>query len=43
MATPRRPADLGVAGTVLWRGVAGKYELRADELRLLQTPRSRPT
>jgi hypothetical protein len=35
MATPRRPADLGVAGTALWRGVAGKYELRADEIAVL--------
>ncbi|MCW2601856.1 MAG: hypothetical protein JWM02_3685 [Frankiales bacterium] len=32
MASPRIPAGLGSAGSTLWRSVASKYELRADEV-----------
>ena len=30
------PAGLGRAGKALWKGIAGVYELRADELRVLE-------
>ena len=30
------PKGLASAGAVLWREVSGKYELRADELRVLE-------
>ncbi|MEO3851743.1 hypothetical protein ABGB09_29645 [Streptomyces sp. B8F3] len=32
---PRPPKGLGAAGRRLWREVAGRYELRPDEVRLL--------
>lgn len=33
---PLMPPNLGLAGRQLWTGIASKYELRADELRLLE-------
>ena len=33
---PRRPAALRAAGRRLWDSIAGSYELRPDELRLLE-------
>ncbi len=33
---PRTPPRLGAAGRSLWRAVAGTYELRSDELVLLE-------
>ena len=33
---PTAPKGLGDAGKALWRDVLGKYELRADELRILE-------
>jgi hypothetical protein len=30
------PTGLGSAGKALWRGIAGVYDLRADELRVLE-------
>ena len=36
MATKKAPTGLDRAGKSLWSSVAGKYELRADELRLLE-------
>jgi hypothetical protein len=30
------PAGLGIAGRRLWRDVIGQYDLRADELRVLE-------
>jgi hypothetical protein len=38
MPTRARPAPkgLGSAGAKLWKGIAGNYELRADEVRLLE-------
>lgn len=36
MATPKPPKGIGTAGSELWSGIAGKYELRADERRVLQ-------
>jgi hypothetical protein len=32
----RQPTGLGPARRKLWRGVAGSYQLRADELRVLE-------
>jgi hypothetical protein len=32
---PRPPANLGKSGAKLWRAIAGKYELRADEQTIL--------
>jgi hypothetical protein len=31
------PKGLGLTGKRLWRDISGKYELRPDELRLLET------
>jgi hypothetical protein len=36
MAAKKVPAGLGDAGTKLWRDVTGKYELRADEVVILE-------
>ena len=36
MAAPKAPESLGVAGSALWRSIATKYELRADELATLE-------
>ena len=36
MSTPRAPANLGADGRRLWRSVLDVYELRADELVLLE-------
>lgn len=33
---PAVPADLGDSGKKLWRSIVGKYDLRADELRILR-------
>jgi hypothetical protein len=33
---PEPPADLGVRGAELWRGVLADHELRVDELRVLE-------
>ena len=35
MAASRTPAHLGADGRKLWRDISTKYELRADELRVL--------
>lgn len=35
--TPERPTGLGAAGRRLWRAVAGGYDLRPDELILLES------
>lgn len=37
MAAKKAPAGLGDAGAKLWRDVTGKYELRADELVILES------
>lgn len=37
MAAKKAPAGLGVAGAKLWRDVTGKYELRADEIVILES------
>jgi hypothetical protein len=36
MAAKKAPIGLARAGKSLWTGITGKYELRADELRLLE-------
>lgn len=36
MAPPRTPVGLGVSGRKLWSGIAGPYDLRPDERRLLE-------
>jgi len=36
MAAKKAPAGLGSAGAKLWRDVTGKYELRADEVVVLE-------
>lgn len=36
MTAPKTPAKLGASGRSLWASVAGKYELRADEQRILE-------
>jgi hypothetical protein len=36
MTRPKAPAKLGAGGRSLWSAVVGEYELRADELRLLE-------
>lgn len=36
MAAKKAPAGLGDAGSKLWRDVTGKYELRADEMVILE-------
>ena len=36
MKTPTAPTKLGVKGRKLWTSIAGKYVLRADELRTLE-------
>lgn len=35
MAKPRAPKGLAAAGRALWRDIAGTYELRPDEVRVL--------
>lgn len=35
MSKPKPPESLGAAGKALWRDVVAKYDLRADELRVL--------
>lgn len=35
-APPPRPPELGVGGTALWDSIAGVYELRPDEWRILR-------
>lgn len=35
MPAPKPPKGIGSAGSALWSGIAGKYELRADESRVL--------
>lgn len=37
MTTPRKPAGLGAAGARFWRQVASEYDLRPDEVILLET------
>lgn len=32
----RAPAGLGASGKALWKGVVSKYELRVDELQMLE-------
>lgn len=36
MSKPKPPATLADAGKALWRSVSDKYELRADELAVLE-------
>lgn len=36
-AKAKQPAGLGAAGKALWADVTGKYELRVDELRVLES------
>ena len=36
MASPRAPSGLGRPGRALWRSIAGPYELKPDELRMLE-------
>lgn len=36
MTKPTTPKGLGAAGRALWSDVTGKYELRADEVRVLE-------
>lgn len=36
MAAKKVPAGLGDSGSALWRSVSGKYELRADEVVMLE-------
>lgn len=33
---PKKPADLGLAGTRIWQKVASIYRLRPDEVRILE-------
>lgn len=37
MSKPRKPARLGTQGARFWQQVAGEYELRPDEIVLLET------
>lgn len=36
MTKPKTPAKLAAGGRSLWSAVVGEYELRADELRILE-------
>ena len=36
MSKPKKPADLGTDGTALWDSISGDYELRPDELTMLE-------
>lgn len=37
MAKPRAPRNLGQAGSRLWKDVTGPYDLRPDELNVLES------
>ena len=36
MAKPKAPEGLKASGTALWGSITGKYDLRVDELRILE-------
>ena len=36
MSKPKKPADLGKAGAALWESISGAYEMRPDELTMLE-------
>ena len=36
MPTRQRPRGLGAEGVKLWKSIASEYDLRADELRVLE-------